>query len=79
MHDRVRIRFWLESGLALLGTVLALVTIVYKTWIESVFGVDPDQSSGAAEWLIVVACLALAVTAAILARQEWRRREPSAA
>jgi hypothetical protein len=78
MNERVRLRFWLESGLACLSTVLAVVTVIHRAWIESVFGIDPDQGSGAAEWLIVVAALAIAVTAAFIARQEWRGRQASA-
>jgi hypothetical protein len=79
MSDGIRVRFWFESSLACLTTLLAVVTVVHRTWIESVFGIDPDQGSGAAEWLIVLAALAIAVSAAYFARQEWRHRQTSAA
>jgi hypothetical protein len=77
MGDGLRIHFWFESGLACLTTGLAVVTVVHRTWIESAFGIDPDQGSGAAEWLIVLVAVAVAVTAASLARREWRHRRIS--
>jgi hypothetical protein len=79
MTDRVGLRFWTETGLALLSSILALATIVHRDWIETVFGVDPDQHSGAVEWLIVLVALGIAVTAATMARREWLRRRAVAA
>jgi len=74
MNADARWRFWFETGLATLSGLLAIVTIVRKDWIETVFGVDPDQHSGSLEWLIVVVALAIAVASASLARREWTRR-----
>jgi hypothetical protein len=56
-----------------MGVVLAAVTMVSHTWIEKIFGVDPDHGSGAVEWLIVGGAGTAAVVMAILARAEWRR------
>lgn len=78
MSERVRMRFWFESGLAALSAVLALVTVIHRTWVESIFGIDPDQGSGAAEWLIVLVALAIAVALGLAARQEWRRQAVAA-
>ena len=47
--------------------------VVWKDWIEIVFGVDPDQGSGALEWAVVVVLAIGAVTGAALARSEWKR------
>ncbi len=73
MNDRLRRRFWVESGVALSNGVLVLLTIFWKNWIEIVFRVDPDANSGSLEWLIVFVALALTLTLAALARHEWRR------
>ena len=69
----LRRRFWPEAALAVTSAVLALVTMVWKDWIEIVFGVDPDGGSGALEWAIVAGLLLLAVASGALARAELLR------
>lgn len=78
MRARVRWQFWLETGLATVSGVLFIVTLVWRDWIEDVFGVDPDQHSGSLEWLIVIALLAIALISAALARTEWSRATATA-
>lgn len=53
--------------------VLFVVTVFYRDWIEVVFRVDPDNRSGALEWLIVGAFLVVTIALFTLARYEWRR------
>jgi hypothetical protein len=72
MHPKPRTLFWIESALASLAVALAAVTLVWRDWIEWVFGVDPDQHSGYAEWLLVGALLTVAVALALLAGRELR-------
>jgi hypothetical protein len=66
-------RFWLESGLAVLSSVVLLATIVWRDWIEIVFGADPDHGSGSLEWSIVAVTAVGAIMCSILARRQWRR------
>jgi hypothetical protein len=73
----LRRRFWPEIALAVVSAALAALTLVWRDWIERVFGVDPDRGSGALEWSIVVALLLLAVVFAALARAEVRRASPN--
>jgi hypothetical protein len=73
MRPQMRSRFWLETGAALAGASLALLTLVWQDWIELVFRVDPDHGNGSLEWLLVAVLLSLALTSAVLARQEWQR------
>jgi hypothetical protein len=68
----VRKRFWIETGLAAASAVFAVLTLVWKEWIELIFRIDPDHGSGAAEWGIAFTALALAIVFAIVARIEWR-------
>jgi len=68
-----RLWFWVESGLALLSSSLLLLTLVWPDWIEAIFGIDPDNHNGAAEWLITAALVAVTLTSILLARMEWRR------
>jgi|SRR3954462_4934090 hypothetical protein len=80
-HDRAwkarRLRFWAESSIAGAALCLALLTLVWRDWIEEIFGVDPDNHSGALEWFIVVGLLLVAAALAVTARVEWRRLRPA--
>ncbi|MFD9127414.1 ABC transporter permease [Kitasatospora sp. NPDC059571] len=70
----VRPRFWVETALGGLSGLLFLLTLVWPQWIETLFGVDPDAGSGAAEWLVVALAAAVTATCLLGARIEWRRR-----
>jgi hypothetical protein len=71
---RLRRRFWVELALAIACGVFLLLTLLWKDWIEIVFGVDPDNHSGSLEWLIVAVSAAATLLAGGLARSEWRRQ-----
>ena len=73
MRHALRRRFWLETGMAIITSILFVITLVQKDWIEVVFNVDPDNRSGALEWLIFAALLVVTVTLFTLASYEWRR------
>jgi uncharacterized membrane protein HdeD (DUF308 family) len=78
MSDRsVRVRFWLELAGGLLGAVLFAVTLVTREWIELIFGVDPDNGSGALELAIALGLLAVSIVSGLLAVREWRRAQPT--
>ena len=69
----IRRRAWFEWASALAASVLAVVTLVWPDWIEIVFGADPDESSGAVEWAIVLVLALVAVGAAVAGGHEMRR------
>jgi hypothetical protein len=73
MKRNVRIRFWVETALATFSGVFFLLTLLWKDWIEIIFGVDPDHHSGSLEWLIVSVALLATIAFAVLARLDWRR------
>ncbi|HEX4009824.1 MAG TPA: hypothetical protein VHX62_07440 [Solirubrobacteraceae bacterium] len=73
MKRRVGFLFWLESFLAGLTLVLALLTLVWDDWIEHVFGFDPDQHNGSFELELTIVCLLITIVCGVLARREWRR------
>jgi hypothetical protein len=73
MKRNVRIRFWVEAALATFSGVFFLLTLLWKDWIEIIFGVDPDHHSGSLEWLIVSVALLATIAFAVLARLDWRR------
>jgi hypothetical protein len=77
MRQKVRARFWLESSLAGLLSLLAVATLFWRDWIEALSGVDPDRHSGLLEWLVVAGLLMLAGAATAGARVEWRRWRPA--
>ena len=73
LPKRLRSRFWLENALAAAALILAIATVVQPEWVEVVFGIDPDASSGAFEWALTSIAAASALVAGWLARREWRR------
>jgi hypothetical protein len=66
----VRKRFWIETAAATVGLVLAVLTLVLPSWLEVVFGIDPDHGSGSAEWILVGVATTVAVLASMAARRE---------
>ena len=75
MPSGLRRRFWLESIFGSVTGIVAVITLFWQDWIETVFRVDPDSGNGSAEWLVVVVLLLATVTLALGARREWRRAE----
>jgi hypothetical protein len=63
----------IETALAVVAAALAVATFIKPDWIETVFSVDPDGGNGTAEWLVVGLLALVAVTAAMLARRDYRR------
>jgi len=73
MKSKVRARFWLETSLASLCGVLAVLTLWWRDWIEALTGFDPDHHSGSVEWAIVAGLFLLGIAVIVFARAEWRR------
>jgi hypothetical protein len=69
----LRLRFWIEWPLALIGLLLAVLTMFIPDWFERLFEASPDNGSGEFEWLISVGFLLFAVVMGVLARREWHR------
>lgn len=57
---------------ALCAGILGIVTIFWHDWIEALTGWDPDNHSGAVEWIVVVGLLVAAVAIGLVARRHWR-------
>jgi len=69
----IRRRFRIEAALGTASFALLVLTLVWHDWIETVFGADPDQGSGLAEWLVVAVLAVVTITFAVLARMDLRR------
>jgi hypothetical protein len=76
---QLRPLFWIEALLSFGNSVLFVMTVAWKDWIEIVFNVDPDAGSGAVELAIVAVTLLLSMAFLAFARAEWRRasRQPA--
>ncbi len=72
------VRIGLETAIALFAGALGILTVFWHDWIEDLTGWDPDQHSGAFEWLIVVVLLAIAAVLGAAARRDWRLRAAAA-
>ena len=73
MTHNLRTRFWFESALALVSLAALVLTLISKSWIETLTGLDPDGGSGAAEWAVAVALTAVTISAVGMARVELKR------
>ncbi|WP_369147741.1 ABC transporter permease [Streptomyces sp. R44] len=73
MVRNVRLRGRIEAIAACLSGLLFLLTAIWPDWIERVFEVEPDQGSGALEWVIVGVALCATIIFSLLARAEYRR------
>jgi hypothetical protein len=58
--------------LAAVAGALAVVTLVWPTWIESLFGVEPDAGSGEAEWLVAALFAAVSVVLGLVGLRHRR-------
>jgi hypothetical protein len=79
MKKGLRLWFYLEAILGILAAVLFVVTLINQEWIETIFNVDPDQGSGALEWIVVAGLAVVAIALGLAARYEWRRASAVAA
>jgi hypothetical protein len=66
----LRTRF--EAALCAVFAILALATLVWPTWIESLTGLEPDGGNGMFEWLIVLVFGLVALGLGLLARHDYR-------
>lgn len=72
------LRVRLEAAIAVLAGALGILTLVWRDWIESVTGWDPDHHNSSAEWLVVAVLLAVAVAMGTASRRHWTRRQAAA-
>ncbi len=79
MKKTLRPIFWFEIGMALISSIVLVLTLVRRDWLEIVFNVDSDNRSGSLEWFIVGALVVVTLTLIILASLEWRRARITAA
>jgi hypothetical protein len=77
MRPRLRFRFWGESAAAAVACFLSVLTLVWPAWVEGVLGIEPDHGNGSFEWGLVVGCWIATGMCAAIARQEWRRAQPT--
>jgi len=66
-----RLRF--EVVLAIVSSVLGVLTVAAPHWLEAVSGLDPDGHSGVLEWAAAALLMLIALVAALLARENYRR------
>ena len=75
----LRTRMRLEFFLATVAIVLAVLSLAWPTWWESVFESSPDAGSGAWERLLALVWLAAAVAFIVAGRRDRRRLQSAMA
>jgi hypothetical protein len=68
-----RQRGQVAAFLGVLTGGLALVTLIWRDWIEAVFHVDPDHGNGSVEWLVVMTLAIVSVACFVIARRGFRQ------
>jgi hypothetical protein len=58
-----------------MSVVTLVLAIVWRDWIETVLGINPDGGSGSLEWLVVGSIVASGIVWWALARREGHRSE----
>jgi hypothetical protein len=64
-----------QPALCVASLVAVLLTVVYPAWIETLLGLDPDQASGLAEWLVLGLTAGIAVVTGLRARRNLRQSD----
>lgn len=73
MPHNLRMRFWFECALVLVSLSALVLTLISNNWIETLTGLDPDSGGGTAEWVVVVALMAVTISAFGMAGVELKR------
>jgi hypothetical protein len=76
---KLRTRFWIEAGLSTASVVFGGLTLLWRDWVEIIFGADQDHGDGSFEWAIVGICVLSAFAFSVIARREFRRSRPATA
>ena len=71
--SQLKKRFWTETALGVLATIVLAMTLIWPDWIELTLHLDPDAGNGTVEWAVVAVLAVLAIVTFLLARLEWRR------
>jgi hypothetical protein len=73
LHPRfLPVHFWIELALGTITAAASLLTLLQPTWIEVIFGADPDRSSGSAELLLLTSLVLATLTLSTLAVHTWK-------
>jgi len=76
LRTNLKWRIFAEKILSYVCCAIVVLTLLWRDWIEVVFGIDPDRGSGVLEWAIIVGLLACRAGFAALARVDLHRLTP---
>jgi len=73
MSRKLPARFWFEATTAVIGLSLFVLTLFTREWFELLTGLDPDGGSGALEFGLAFALLAISAASMFFARRDYKR------
>jgi hypothetical protein len=75
MTHRPSLRWRIEAALGAISAVLLALTLAIPSWIERIFGFEPDGGDGSAEWGLAIS---LAIATLLLFADAHRLRSRAA-
>jgi hypothetical protein len=66
-------RFWVETAMGLMSSVLLALTVLIPDWIERLFGSTPDAGDGSIEWRLALSLASISVVMFGFAGRTWKK------
>ena len=73
LQHRLPPGFWLKVVLGLMSTTLLALTLVAPDWIELLFGIAPDEGTGASEWGLSLSFVTVSIVMFGSSWRTWRK------
>ena len=73
LQHRLPIGFFVRVVLGLVSATLLALTLIAPDWIELLFGIAPDEGSGASEWGFSISFITICIVMFGSSWRTWRK------